>query len=349
VTPLPENLLEQVARFIERFVYFENRETYLLVAAWVIATYCYPSFACLGYLFFYSPEKQSGKTRALEVLDLLVSKSLGVLCSPTESTLFRTSGYVQLLDEGDGWRDRCGLSNVLNSGYSRSGFVMRSEPTANGGWQVNKFATYTPRALAGIGLNIISDTTRDRTFAIRMLRQPKDHRSEKLFIDDPDLKREVEQLKKTIGDTVKGLLPEIEAAYHGKFPMLDSLLDRTVDVSKPLFAICAQLCPRRLPDLLKAVELSRGTETEATDNLQVLAALYRLGDDPVIGMVSELTDRLCLEVEPDDITNALQTFGFTQVSKRINGDSPRRRYVIPRKQIVELLERYGVKDIVGLE
>jgi len=94
------------------------------VALWVVSTYLHGEFEYTGYLFPYSAGPQSGKSRLLEVLDLLVLNSSGILISPTEAVLFHTaSGGTQLLDEVDSWSDRDTLRSVLNAGFRRGNTV----------------------------------------------------------------------------------------------------------------------------------------------------------------------------------------------------------------------------------
>ena len=71
------NIIEEVADFIRRFVFFRHNVLYDLVSAWSITTYLTERFEYSGYLFAHSPEPQSGKSRLLEVLDFLVNNSSG--------------------------------------------------------------------------------------------------------------------------------------------------------------------------------------------------------------------------------------------------------------------------------
>ena len=98
------NLVDEIATFIERFVFLSKPSLYRLAALWIIHTYFMDEFEYTGYIFAYSPEPESGKTRFLNILDLLVHNSSGTLSSPTEAILFRTAkGHTQLLDEADTW------------------------------------------------------------------------------------------------------------------------------------------------------------------------------------------------------------------------------------------------------
>src|SRR5215470_11846906 len=114
------NLVEGIAQFIERFVFIKDKPIYRLLALWVIQTHLYKDFEYTGYIFAYSPEPESGKSRLLEILDLLVANSSGLLYKPTDAILFRTAdGMTQLLDEVDTWMNGDFLRGILNAGFHR--------------------------------------------------------------------------------------------------------------------------------------------------------------------------------------------------------------------------------------
>src|ERR1700675_1453963 len=147
------NLVDRIAQFIERFVFIKDKQIYRLLALWVIQTHFYKDFEYTGYIFAHSPEPGSGKSRLLEVLDLLVGKSSGLLYKPTDAILFRTAdGVTQLLDEVDSWTNGDSLRGILNAGFHLGGIVQRNEQQRNGKWKPVSFPVYAPRAMAGIGL-----------------------------------------------------------------------------------------------------------------------------------------------------------------------------------------------------
>src|SRR5262245_53204054 len=100
---IPEdNILDKIIAFLRRFVFLRDDSTYLLIAAWILSTYLTDIFDYTSYLFVYSPERQCGKSRLLELLSELVCRSSGVLISPTEAVLFRTArNCTQIFDEVD--------------------------------------------------------------------------------------------------------------------------------------------------------------------------------------------------------------------------------------------------------
>ncbi len=73
-----KTIMEIVSQFIDRFILLPTPDLYVLVSAWILATHLHQHFDYLGYLLAYSPEKESGKTTLLKVLDLVVFQSTGL-------------------------------------------------------------------------------------------------------------------------------------------------------------------------------------------------------------------------------------------------------------------------------
>jgi len=226
-------------------------------------------------VFAHSPEPGSGKSRLLEVLDLLVANSSGLLYQPTEAVLFRTAnGKTQLLDEIDTWPNGDFLRGVLNAGFHRSGTVVRNERRQDNKWEPVAFPVYAPRAMAGIGSGILHGTTRDRTFILEMVKQTREERREKFRArkakpEADQLKGEAEAWVRQNRTCIVTLYDDAEKA----FPYLTHLRDRTIDITEPLAAIlevaydgAPDLADRRL-ELLEAVALTRKDgEEESADH-----------------------------------------------------------------------------------
>src|SRR5262249_47955765 len=128
------------------------------------------------YLAIHSAEKQSGKTRLLEVLELLVHKPwlTGRVTAPC---LIRKVDHVSptlLLDESDaafnGEKEYAeALRGILNTGHREDG---KASCCVGQGANVTfkDFRTYCAKAVAGIGRNL-PDTVMDRSIPILLKRQ----------------------------------------------------------------------------------------------------------------------------------------------------------------------------------
>src|SRR4051794_7924048 len=93
-------LLDDVETFLARFVAFPSKHELVAVTLWAAHTHamaipdCFESTPRLALL---SPEPGSGKTRVLEVLELLVPDALHVL-NASAAPIFRT---IQKADDED--------------------------------------------------------------------------------------------------------------------------------------------------------------------------------------------------------------------------------------------------------
>lgn len=125
-------LLTELEGFLRRYVAFPKPHQAAVVAAWILHTHCYQSFESTPRLAVVAPEKQSGKTRLLECLDVLTQQPLH--CSNiSPAALFRVidgEPSTILLDEadavfatrGDGREE---LRSLLNAGHRRGAEVVR--------------------------------------------------------------------------------------------------------------------------------------------------------------------------------------------------------------------------------
>lgn len=132
LAPRPKGLLEEVCRFIERYVVLPSDHAVIAVALWVLHTWVVDAFDVTPYLIVKSAEKRSGKTQLLEVLGLLTPSPWHVV-QPTEAVLFRKihkDHPALLLDEADTIFNSRGeryelLRAVLNAGFRRGATVPR--------------------------------------------------------------------------------------------------------------------------------------------------------------------------------------------------------------------------------
>jgi hypothetical protein len=348
--PNPKTIIDTVADFVRRFVFFRDETYYGLIAAWVIATYLYEKFDSIGYLFAYSPEPRSGKTTLLEMLDLLVYQSTGIQVSLTEAVMFRTAeGHTHLLDEVDSWKNKADLKNVLNAGYKKGAIVTRYEK-GKAGRKITQFSIFAPRALAGIGLSILDSATLDRTFTLPMVRQNKGEKRERCRkrIIGP----EAEALKTEIENWVKEHEKDVAEIYQGKFPYLDFLNDRTVEIAEPLAAIVEVAYKGRLEAnqprerLIRAIASTRKEQQSASNDHVLLRHLLHLAEteDPLVGNATELAAR-CVNLEaPVDrntVSRVLRKYEFEAKSVRRNGQDPRQRYSLSKAALQEVVARWA--------
>ena len=176
-------LLATIERFVRRFVVLPDEHEIAALCLFVLHTWSFTTSPATPYLYVRSPEKRSGKTRLLEVLDLLCREPM-MAASISEAGLFQTVQAFRptlLLDEIDATftakSERAeALRGVLNAGNRPRSYVVRG--AADG--QPVKFSTYCPKVLAGIDTGRLPDTIRDRSIVIDMERKLRSEPVERL-------------------------------------------------------------------------------------------------------------------------------------------------------------------------
>ncbi|MCZ6769845.1 MAG: DUF3631 domain-containing protein, partial [Acidobacteria bacterium] len=341
-------IIDSLVRFLERFVFLKDKSLYQLISLWVVSTHNYQLFDYTGYIFAHSIKSSSGKSRLLEVLNLLVYKPSGLLISPTEAGIFRTAhDTTQLVDELDSLPTIEYLRSVLNAGFQKGGAVTRME-YRDGEYESVRFPVFAPRALAGINREILNQTTLDRTFDLEMVRQTKEEKREKFR--PRKLTKEVEKLRDQI--ELFWILNEDKVAqlYDGEFPLLKDFRDRTIDIAEPLAAILEvaykdhpQL-EEKLQTFLGAISITRNDQQKEIKEHGILRELTRLAEEenPLVGNSTELGE-ICsnLPSKPsrNDISQTLRKYGFKTKSIR-KGGVPKHRYVLHYEELADLIERY---------
>ncbi len=274
-------VLSEVEVFVRRFIFFRSDHQVCAVVLFIAHTHCVASADATPYLHVTSPEKQSGKSRLLEVIELLVSKPWRAV-ETTESALFRkvsTDQPTLLLDEVDAIFKRDakhfqGLRAMLNAGHRQGTRVPRSVGQGSQ-WRAEKFDVLSAKVLAGIGN--IPDTIADRSIRIELARRAhgeiverfryRDARQQAIPIFD--------RLAKALG---AGDLERLKVAR----PLIPaSLDDRAADGWEPLLAI-ADLAggqwPDRARDSATALNVLKSADEEDSYGVRLLrdiAAVFR--------------------------------------------------------------------------
>jgi hypothetical protein len=253
-------VLDETQRFIRQYVVITDDQA-VTCTLWVAHTYALEAAETTPYLAVSSPEKRSGKSRLLDVLEEVVRGPWRAVL-PSEAVTFRkieSDTPTLLLDEVDAiWgpkaKEHEGLRALLNAGYRRRGSMV---PRCVGPkMEVGNFSTYCAKALAGIG--DLPDTVADRSIPIRMKRKrPADRverfRAREVFEIGADLRT-------TISAAVSNRVDELRDAR----PLLPAELDdRAQDAWEPLLAI-AELAGGDWPAYARraAIALSAGRDLD---------------------------------------------------------------------------------------
>ncbi len=222
-----DTLLDALVEAFHQYIVMKTAGLQLL-ALWTVHTYCFQRFQYTPRLHITSPKRRSGKSRVLDVLYCLVARALRAdgLTAAVAFRLAEAQEPTMLIDECDQWLDTKGeLIGILNSGHAKGQKVYRCVGDDN---QVQGFNVFTPLALASIG-EIKSDTLRDRTIAITVLRRLKTEPIKRFRRDqvEPEFEPLRQQAYRWVADTSFGD-PEIPDAIDH---------DRLIDNWVPLLAI----------------------------------------------------------------------------------------------------------------
>ena len=90
-------MLDSIVAFLRHYLICDDYQLNLL-ALWIVHTYCFQDFPTTAYLDIRSPESQCGKTRCLEILNILCESSW-LVSGATVSTLKRRLLHQRSLDE----------------------------------------------------------------------------------------------------------------------------------------------------------------------------------------------------------------------------------------------------------
>jgi hypothetical protein len=168
------SLLDAVCAFLTRFIVFSYEAQPFAIALWVAHAWALEAFDYTPYLHIASAEKQCGKTRLLDCLELLTPKPWRAIL-PSEAVLFRTierDRPTLLLDELDGVFSNSkderkeALRSLLNAGFEEKARIPRCVGQGTN-QEVKNFAVFCAKALAGIGK--LPDTIRDRSVPIQLV------------------------------------------------------------------------------------------------------------------------------------------------------------------------------------
>jgi len=228
-------LLEEISRFVRRFVHLSDAQL-TVIAAWVVHTHALAAAEATPYLAITSAEKQCGKTRLLETLELLVHKPwhTGRVTAAVLVRKIDAQTPTLLLDESDaafGGEPEYAqaLRGVLNTGHRRGG---RASLCIVQGTNISfrDFETFCPKAIAGIGR--LPDTVADRSIPIHLKRKAPSEAVERFR--RRNVSGQANEIRQWIPAWVSGHLKVLSVA-RPELP--DALTDRQQDSVEPLLAI----------------------------------------------------------------------------------------------------------------
>jgi hypothetical protein len=266
-------LLGDVHAFIGRYVAFPSPSAAAAVTLWAAHAHAPDVFDSTPRLALLSPEPGSGKTRTLEVLDLLTPAPMHAL-NASVAAVFRSIEAARptlLFDECDAIFTRRGkddanedLRALLNAGHRKGATIPRCTGTQH---DVHQFPVYAAVALAGLG--DLPATLMSRSVVVRMRRRaPGEH-------VEPFRARTAAAAGRPLAARLAAWARQAKAALGVIPDMPDGVTDRPADVWEPLLAVADAAggdWPRRAR--AACTEMAAAAETaEASLGVRLLADL----------------------------------------------------------------------------
>lgn len=347
--PVLRETLARVEDFLRRYIAFPSPWHSPAIALWVAHSHAITAFDYTPYLHISSPEKRCGKSRVLDVLNLLVSEPWPAI-SPSEAVIYRKidiSKPTLLLDEVDtiftGGKDenKEGLRALLNAGFNRASSVPRCTGKDH---EIADFSVFCAKVIAGIGK--LPDTVADRCIPIILARKRPDQVMERFR--SRDAAPEAGEIKAALTAWVRGE-GVIDALRIARPELPECLGDRQADICEPLLAI-ADAAGGRWPERARAalVELLRRGEEEAESlgvkalaaihqaflqadaerlsTEQILESLMRCEDDPWAAWWESDVQAGKLRGPGSKLARLLKPFGIESVNLRMEDDSVLKGY-----------------------
>lgn len=238
-TVLPTGfLLERIENLLRRFVKFTDERgdaEITTLALYVLHTHAFDAAHATPYLHIKSPAKRAGKTRLLEVLQLVCRDAIRA-SSITGAAVFQlieAKRPTLLIDEVDSIFNARSeyaetLRGVLNDGYKPGGVAIRG--TQEG--EPREFSTWSPKVLCGIENNSLPDTIQDRCVVISLERKLKHQTVERLR------EREVAESAAEMRDRLADWsLLAAERLAEFQVETIHQISDRAEEIWEPLLAI----------------------------------------------------------------------------------------------------------------
>jgi uncharacterized protein DUF3631 len=231
-------LLEDVGRFLARFVVYPSCYAQIAHVLWIAHAHLMDAWESTPRIAFLSPEPASGKTRSMEVSELLVPEPVAAV-NVTPAYLFRKVGGEDgpptiLFDEidtvfGAKAKEHEELRALLNSGHRRGAVAGRCV-TRGKIVETEEISSYSAVALAGLGW--LPDTILSRSVIIRMRRRAPDETIEafRRRVHAPQGKA----LCRRLADWAAAVLDE---ATEARPDMPVGVEDRNADMWEPLLAV----------------------------------------------------------------------------------------------------------------
>jgi hypothetical protein len=281
-------MLQRAYAFLGRFISYPTEHAHVAHALWCVHAHLMDKWESTPRIAFLSPPPASGKSRALEITELLVPNPVAAV-NVSPAYLFRKigdeKGVTLLYDEidtvfGPKARENEELRGLLNAGHRRGAVagrcVVRGKTI-----ETEEIPAYAAVAMAGLGW--LPDTIMSRSILVRMRRRHDGERVE-------PYRRRVHAEE---GNNIRDGIAAWAASASITWPELPhGIQDRDADVWEPLIAV-ADAIGGKWPERARQAALALVAESREDDTslgIRLLADIRQ-----VFGHVTELPTKIILD------------------------------------------------------
>ena len=292
--------LDYISQTIRDRVIFQSKYEPDAISLWIAGTYLMDHWTRFPKLLLVSPERECGKTTALEAIEgfVLKGKMASSITAAALTRCIEKDAPTLMIDEADlTLQDNKQLQAIINAGHTRRSAVrILSDETAGKKWEPKEMSLWCAQAIAGIG--DFSDTLISRSISIGLRR--KGINEEIIYLDDGYFDDQAE-MRSALENWSNTIDPELLLRVP---PVPDGVGNRMRDNWLPLLQI-AQLAGvswvEKCNDAIQELEIKRKTETSAltvNDLLMDLREVLSTFTGPEIGS-NELLELLLFQSDGD--------------------------------------------------
>ena len=311
-------LLNDIIKFIKKYLELPKESGYLILGLWVFYSYLIEKFDTTPILYFYGVY-ETGKSRAGEVL-----KELGFRCemitSPTEAVLFRGADYFKgtlIVDQVKIWgaEGNKDIATLIKARYKRGLVVPRINLNKSGEDQIEYFDTFGPMVICTDETMPQDIESRCITFQMRKNNNPGVERS----------------IDKELAKGIRNKLIVFRANFADKeLKGLEPVSRRRLnEILYPLYQILMEVAPERRDEfklVIKEIEQKKegeeGFSIEADIVNEIVKYYNETGEESLL--TSELVNRLNEDKRDKDqfsdrlISLRIKRLGFEKI--RLGGN-----------------------------
>jgi len=232
-----DSVLDAIEAFVQEYVVCPNQECLFAIALWIVHTHLMDRWDSTPRLAALSPEPGSGKTRLLEILELLVLRPV-LNVGSTSAYLFRKISSDEgpptiLYDEIDTiFGPKAGpheeIRALINAGHKRGAMAGRVVKKGNN-FELEELPAYCAVAVAGLGY--LPDTILTRSIVIKM-RKRHSNENVKAY-----RRRAVEKQASELRERITVFAESFPEEITDWPDLPENIEDRAADVWEPLITI----------------------------------------------------------------------------------------------------------------